>query len=392
MQPYFSRPRSALREFLASEASGGIILIFASAAALITANSGWGLGYVRLIHMPLGPMPLLHWINDGLMALFFLLVGLEIKRELVDGHLSTWPDRLLPLIAATAGMIVPMLIYRAITAGRSDLAAGWAIPAATDIAFAIAVLALVGKHIPASLKLLLTTVAIADDMGAIGIIAIGYTKSINMTALLIAGLIAAALAILNRVGVRSIAVYLGGFVLLWAALMMSGVHATVAGVMTALLIPVRVTPAAPDAADSPLHKLEHLLQKPVAWVVVPLFGFANAGVVFAGVNPLDALPLAIALGLIIGKQVGIFGSIWLCVKTGLAPRPAGASWMQVYGMSLLCGIGFTMSLFIGGLAFAGEAQSDAVKIGVLAGSGLSAVAGWIILRLSSPLAVKGNSD
>jgi Na+:H+ antiporter, NhaA family len=392
MQPSPSRPRSALREFLANEASGGIILIVASAAALITANSDWGLGYVRLIHMPVGPMTLLHWINDGLMALFFLLVGLEIKRELVDGHLATWPDRLLPLIAATAGMIVPMLIYRAITAGQSDLTAGWAIPAATDIAFAIAVLALVGKHIPTSLKLLLTTVAIADDMGAIGIIAIGYTKSINMTALLIAGSIAATLAILNRIGVRVIAVYLGGFGALWEALMMSGVHATVAGVLTAMLVPARVTPAAPDATDSPLHRLEHMLQKPVAWVVVPLFGFANAGVVLAGVNPLTALPLAIALGLIIGKQVGIFGSIWLSVKVGLAPRPAGASWIQIYGMSLLCGIGFTMSLFIGGLAFTGAAQSDAVKLGVLLGSGLSAVAGWIILRRSSPLAVKGNSD
>jgi Na+:H+ antiporter, NhaA family len=386
-----TRPRSALREFLASEASGGIILIGASAVALVIANSGWAQNYTEFLHTAVGPLSLLHWINDGLMAFFFLLVGLEIKREMVDGHLATWPDRILPLIAATAGMIVPMLIYRAITAGQSELAAGWAIPAATDIAFAIAVLALVGKNIPSSLKLLLTTVAIADDMGAIGIIALGYTKSINIAALMIAVLIVAAMAILNRAGVRAISVYLAGFLMLWGALMMSGVHATVAGVVTALLVPARVTPAAPDAVDSPLHQLEHMLQKPVAWAVVPLFGFANAGVAFVGVDPLARLPMAIALGLIIGKQVGIFGSIWLSVKVGLAPRPAGASWMQVYGMSLLCGIGFTMSLFIGGLAFAGAAQSDAVKIGVVIGSCLSAAAGWIILRISSSLAASGDS-
>jgi Na+:H+ antiporter, NhaA family len=386
-----TRPRSALREFLASEASGGIILIGASAVALVIANSGWAQHYTEFLHTAVGPLSLLHWINDGLMAVFFLLVGLEIKREMVDGHLATWSDRILPLIAATAGMIVPMLIYRAITAGQSELAAGWAIPAATDIAFAIAVLALVGKNIPSSLKLLLTTVAIADDMGAIGIIAFGYTKSINSAALMIAVLIVAAMAILNRAGIRAISVYLAGFVMLWGALMMSGVHATVAGVVTALLVPVRVTPAAPDAVDSPLHRLEHMLQKPVAWAVVPLFGFANAGVTIAGVDPLANLPLAIALGLIVGKQVGIFGSIWLSVKMGLAPRPAGASWMQVYGMSLLCGIGFTMSLFIGGLAFAGAMQSDAVKMGVLMGSALSALAGWIILRISSPLAASGDS-
>ncbi len=386
-----ARPRSALREFLASEASGGIILIGASAVALVIANSGWAQHYTEFLHTAVGPLSLLHWINDGLMAFFFLLVGLEIKREVVDGHLATWPDRILPLIAATAGMIVPMLIYRAITAGQSELAAGWAIPAATDIAFAIAVLALVGKNIPSSLKLLLTTVAIADDMGAIGIIAFGYTKSINTAALMIAVLIVAAMAILNRAGIRAISVYLAGFVLLWGTLMMSGVHATVAGVVTALLVPVRVTPAAPDAVDSPLHRLEHMLQKPVAWAVVPLFGFANAGVAFVGVDPLARLQMAIALGLIIGKQVGIFGSIWLSVKVGLAPRPAGASWMQVYGMSLLCGIGFTMSLFIGGLAFGGTAQSDAVKIGVVMGSCLSAAAGWIILRISSSLAASRDS-
>jgi Na+:H+ antiporter, NhaA family len=382
MNRMLSRPRSALREFLRSEASGGLMLMAAAALALVIANSPLAPLYHDALHRKLGPLSLLHWINDGLMALFFLLVGLEIKREFVDGHLSTWADRRLPIIAAAAGMIVPAFIYLFVAGGDSALQRGWAIPAATDIAFAIGVLALLGTRAPASLKLFLTTVAIVDDMGAVAIIAIGYTKAISGPALLAALLILAAMFAANRAGIVKVRVYVAGFILLWLAVLLSGVHATIAGVLAALMVPVRVTKAAPDAEDSTLHRMEHGLHRPVAWVIVPLFGFANAGVTLAGVDPLATLPLAIALGLFLGKQIGIFASVWLAVRFGIASRPADASWTQLYGVALLCGIGFTMSLFIGGLAFTDGARSDEVKIGVLTGSVLSAIAGYVLLRLA----------
>jgi NhaA family Na+:H+ antiporter len=327
------------------------------------------------------------WINDGLMAIFFLLVGLEIKREFVDGHLATWADRRLPMIAAAAGMIVPALVYLAIAGGDPALYRGWAIPAATDIAFAIGVLALLGSRAPASLKLFLTTVAIVDDMGAVAIIALFYTAELNITALAVAGAIWLAMMALNRFRVNALSPYLILAALLWYATLLSGVHATIAGVMAAFAIPFRRTLAAPDAEDSALHRLEHALLKPVAFFIVPVFGFANAGVSLAGTS-LAAfaapLPLGIAAGLFLGKQVGIFASVWVAVKLGVAVRPTNASWMQVYGVSLLCGIGFTMSLFIGGLAFVGPEQADAVKIGVLMGSILSAIMGYMVLRLAAP--------
>ena len=375
-----AKPRSALRDFLNNEASGGLLLMAAAAFALIIANSPWNTDYAHLLHLNIGPMSVLHWINDGLMAVFFLLVGLEIKRELVDGHLATWPDRTLPVIAAAAGMIVPALIYLAVTGGDTQLARGWAIPAATDIAFAIAVLSLLGSRAPASLKLLLTTVAIVDDMGAVAIIALGYTAAISGPWLLAALIILAVMFGVARARVRATPWYFLGFALLWFAVLQSGVHATVAGVLAAMAVPVRVTKAAPDAEDSPLHQMEHRLQRPVAWLIVPLFGFANAGVTFGNDSVFAALPLAVGLGLFLGKQIGIFSSIWLAVKLKLAPKPAGASWAQIYGVALLCGIGFTMSLFIGNLAFPGAAEVDAVKIGVLTGSGLSALLGWLMLR------------
>jgi Na+:H+ antiporter, NhaA family len=378
------KPRSALREFLKNEASGGLLLIAAAALALIAANSPAAPYYFAALNEKLGPLSVLHWINDALMALFFLLVGLEIKRELIDGHLATWGDRALPMIAAAAGMIVPAILYLTVARGDLALAKGWAIPAATDIAFAIAVLALLGSRAPASLKLFLTTVAIVDDMGAVGIIALAYTDAISGPALLSALFAMAAMFAMNRFGIKGQHWYFLGFAVLWFAVFQSGVHATIAGVLAALFVPVRITKAAPDAEDSTLHQMEHFLHKPVAWMVVPLFGFANAGVTLGGVSALSTLPMAVAAGLFFGKQIGIFGSVWIAVKSGVAQRPTGASWPQIYGVSLLCGIGFTMSLFIGGLAFDDATLSDGVKIGVLMGSLASALGGWLVLRFSAP--------
>lgn len=376
-------PPSALRAFLRSEAAGGILLMGAAALAMIVANSPLSAAYFHALHVQVGPMSLLHWINDGLMALFFLLVGLEIKREFVDGHLSTWNDRALPAIAAAGGMAVPALVYLAFAGSTPGLARGWAIPAATDIAFAIGVMALLGNRVPASLKLFLATVAIVDDMGAVAIIALAYTTSINGLALLAAATIMGTMFVLNRVGVTRLAPYLLLAALLWLAVLLSGVHATIAGVLAATLIPIRVTPGAPDSAVSPLHRLEHGLHPWSAFFIVPLFGFANSGVSFAGLgleHLLAPLPLGIAAGLFLGKQVGVLGALWLCVRLRICARPAGANWRQIYGVCLLCGIGFTMSLFIGGLAFTDPILMDEVKIGVLGGSLLSAIAGYLVLR------------
>jgi Na+:H+ antiporter, NhaA family len=386
---------SVLREFLRSEAAGGIVLMAAAAIAILLANSSFANAYFHFIHYFTGPvlshklgtMTVHLWINDGLMAIFFLLVGLEIKREFVDGHLSTWADRRLPVIAAIAGMALPAAVYVIVTGGHPALIRGWAIPVATDIAFAVGVLALLGSRAPASLKLFLITVAIVDDVGAVAIIAFFYTVQLDVSALLAAAVIWAAMLVLNRVRVTALSPYLILALLLWYATLLSGVHATIAGVMAAFAIPLRRTLAAPDAEDSTLHRLEHALVKPVAFIIVPLFGFANAGVSLEGVSVaslVSPLPLGIAAGLFLGKQLGIFGSVWVAVKLGFAVRPKDANWAQVYGVSLLCGIGFTMSLFIGGLAFADAAQADAVKIGVLMGSLASALAGYGILRAFGP--------
>lgn len=361
-----------------------------AALALIVANSPLADVYFHTLHMvtgptlapAIGPMTVHLWINDGAMALFFFLVGLEIKREWLDGHLASWGDRVLPGIAALAGMVVPAIIYLAVTARHGDLARGWAIPAATDIAFAIGVLALVGRGVPGSLRLFLTTVAIVDDMGAVLIIALAYTASISGPALLGAAVAMTAMWGLGRAGVRALWPYMLGFVALWYFVLLSGVHATIAGVLAAFMVPLKSTPGAPDTEDSPLHRLEHLLNPWVAYGVVPLFGFANAGVSFAGASMADIvapLPLAVAAGLFLGKQIGVFGAIRLSVALKLAQRPAGATWRQVYGVAMLCGIGFTMSLFIGSLAFDTPAQIDASKIGVLAGSVASAILGYAIL-------------
>lgn len=356
----------------------------AAALAMVVANSPLAASYFEALHLYLGPLSVHHWINDGLMALFFLLVGLEIKREFVAGSLARWSDRALPMVAAAGGMLVPALVYLALAGSTPGLARGWAIPAATDIAFAIGVMALLGKRVPASLKVFLVTVAIVDDMGAVAIIALAYTSNLNLLALGAAALVLAAMLAMTRGGVTKLWPYLVLAAGLWLAVYLSGVHATIAGVLAATMIPLRGKPGADGSSGaSPLYRLEHALQPWVAFAIVPIFGFANAGVSFAGVGPellFAALPLGIAAGLFVGKQVGVLGALWLCVRLGLGPKPAGANWLQIYGVCLLCGIGFTMSLFIGGLAFADPMLMNEVKIGVLFGSLVSALAGYLVLH------------
>lgn len=356
--------------------------MFTAALALVVANSPFSADYFSALHVKLGPMSVQHWINDGLMALFFLLVGLEIKREVLDGHLSTWGDRLLPMLAAGAGMAVPALVFLGIAQGQPELHRGWAIPAATDIAFAMGVISLLGPRVPASLKLLLATVAIVDDMGAVAIIAIGYTTAISAPWLLASVAVMAAMYGMGRVKEMPLWPYFLGFAMLWFCVLQSGVHATVAGVLAAAVIPLKVSRAAPDEPTSHLHRMEHILHKPVAFFIVPLFGFANAGVSFADASISNTLALAIAAGLFLGKQFGIFAAIWLAVKFGVAAKPAGANWMQIYGIALLCGIGFTMSLFIGDLAFVDPTHDSGVKMGVIFGSLASAVLGVLFLRFA----------
>jgi NhaA family Na+:H+ antiporter len=389
-----ARPRSALRAFLDSEAAGGILLMAAAAAALLAANGPLGEAYHDFVHAEtgpvlsrkLGPMNVHLWINDALMAVFFLLVGLEIKREFVDGRLATWKQRRLPVIAAAVGMIVPALFYLVLTGGVAGLSRGWAIPAATDIAFAIGVLALLGSRAPTSLKLFLTTVAIVDDMGAVAIIALAYTDGLDTLALGGSAGVLLAMYFLGKSGVRALWPYLLAAVLLWYLVLLSGVHATIAGVLAALMIPIVPTPGTPDAAESPLHRLEHAIAPWVAFGIVPLFGFANAGVSLEGMGLADLfapLPLGIAAGLYFGKQIGIFGAVWLSVRFGIASKLRGATWLQIYAVAALCGIGFTMSLFIGALAFPGSPELvEEAKIGVLMGSFASALTGYLILRFA----------
>jgi NhaA family Na+:H+ antiporter len=389
-----SNPKSAMKAFIASEMASGILLIIAAILAILLANSSASESYLAFVHADLGPilteklgsMTLLLWINDGLMAIFFLLVGLEIKREFVDGRLASWDRRRLPMIAAAAGMAVPAIIYIFVTKGEAGLSQGWAIPAATDIAFAMGVLALLGSRAPTSLKLFLVTVAIVDDMGAVAIIALFYTAKLNVMALAAAAAIWAVMLFLGKKQVPYLSVYLILFACLWYATLLSGVHATIAGVLAAMAVPFERTPNAPDSATSPLHRLEHALHPLSGFLIVPLFGFVNAGVVLGGLTVeqiFAPLPVGIALGLFLGKQIGVFGSVWLVVKSGIAGPLRGATWLQVYGIAMLCGIGFTMSLFISGLAFSGDALlQDEAKVGILMGSLLSAFVGYTVLRFA----------
>lgn len=373
-----------MRRFLDSESGGGIVLMVAAALALIVANSPFSKTYFDALHLCIGPLSLSHWINDALMAVFFFLVGLEIKREFLDGQLASWPNRILPGIAAAGGVIVPALIFVAFNYGDPEKVRGWAVPSATDIAFALGVLSLLGSRVPSSLKVFLATLAILDDLAAVIIIAIFYTAEISMPYLGAAFATAAVLFAMNRMGVSRLLPYLIGAALLWFLVFNSGVHATVAGVVAALMIPLKPAKAEPDDMTSPLHTLEHALAKPVAFFIVPVFGFANAGISFTGMTPsiiFDTLPLGIMLGLFVGKQIGVFGAAWLAIKAGFAQKPMGASWAQLYGVAILCGIGFTMSIFIGLLSYPSELLQAETKIGVLTGSALSAICGYVLLRM-----------
>jgi NhaA family Na+:H+ antiporter len=363
-------------------------LIFAAAAALLCANSPLGDYYVEFLNIPgsvqIGSLeiakPMLLWINDLWMAVFFFLIGLEIKREFLEGELSTRADLMLPTAAAVGGMAVPALIYVVLNRDSPVNLNGWAIPTATDIAFALGILALVGSRAPLSLKVLLTAIAIIDDLGAILVIAIFYTANISVVSLGLAGLAILGLILLNIFRVTHVAAYLVVGTVLWVCVLKSGVHATLAGVVTAFAIPLRVED---EDGHSLLKHLEHSLHPWVAFMILPMFAFANAGISFEGINLgsfLEPVTLGITLGLIAGKQLGVFLPIWLCIKSGIAPMPKDTTWVQLYAVSLLCGIGFTMSLFIGGLAFELSDFKAPVRLGVLTGSIVSAVLGYALLR------------
>ena len=388
-------PMSAIREFLKLESASGILLVFAGVLAMVAANTPLADGYEGLLQtqfkVQLGSFvldkPLVVWVNDLLMAIFFLLVGLEIKREVVMGELSDAAKVALPAVAAVGGMLVPAGIYAWINWGDPVGMRGWAIPSATDIAFALGVLSLFGERVPVGLKIFLMTLAVLDDLGAIVIIAIFYTGGLSVGALLLAGVALAALFALNRFGVTRIAPYILVGLALWLCVLKSGVHATLAGVVTALFLPAR-DPAHPE--HPPLTRLEHALHPWVAFGILPVFAFFNAGVSLAGLSVADLLqpsPLGIMLGLLVGKQVGVFSFAWLAVKLGLARLPAGVDFRQVYGAAVLCGIGFTMSLFIGMLAFEDSGAGEAIvtdQLGVLSGSLLSAVIGYVVLNFVLP--------
>jgi NhaA family Na+:H+ antiporter len=374
---------SVIRELLSSQAAGGQILMLAAAAAMGIANSSLAEDYFHLLHVDVGPMNLLHWINDALMAVFFLLVGCEIKREFVDGEMATWPRRILPGVAAAAGMAAPALVFLGLNLDAPANLKGWAIPTATDIAFALGVMALLGDRVPASLKLLLTAIAVIDDLGAIVMIAAVYTEGVDLAALAAAVGLCGLLAVLNWRRVQVVWPYLLVGAALWVAVHASGIHATLAGVITALALPIQPSPGVPEIRDSPLLRVEHGIAPWVAFAIVPIFGFANAGADVRGLS-LDAainpLVMGIAAGLVFGKMIGIFGTIMTLVKLNIVDMPANANGWQIWGLSLLCGIGFTMSLFISALAFGeGSSQEAAAKLGIIAGSVAAALAGVTVL-------------
>ncbi|MBL8657286.1 MAG: Na+/H+ antiporter NhaA [Altererythrobacter sp.] len=378
-----------VRALFAAEAGQGVLLVLVAAAALAIANSPLAPAYHGLFDDPLSWSPIARlatahgWINEGLMAVFFFVVGLEVKRELIEGQLSTPARRRLPVLAALSGMVAPALIYLLVSGDAPGLARGWAIPAATDIAFAMGVLGLLGKRVPASLKLFLLTVAIVDDLGAVAMIALFYTADLALPWLIAGAAVLAAMSALGKGGKARAWPVLLLAPLLWYCVLHSGVHATIAGVLSAFTIPM----GAPGGG-SPLKRIEHRLAPWSAYLIVPLFGFANAGVALGGLGAAEVLaplPLGVAAGLVLGKQLGIFGCVYAADRLGVAPRPAGASWLQVWGVSLLCGIGFTMSLFIAELAFPGDGGAaallrDEARIGILGGSLVSAILGYAVMR------------
>ena len=386
-------PLDSLKTFLKLESASGILLMIAAVVAMAVANSPAQALYQALFEVPvevrIGALqiakPLLLWINDGLMAVFFLLVGLELKREVLEGNLSDPSQIALPAVAALGGMLLPAGIYAFFNWGDPIAIHGWAIPAATDIAFALGVLALVGRGVPVGLKVFLLTLAILDDFGAIAIIAVAYTDQLSTGSLAMAAVAIAVLALLNRCRVLSIAPYILVGVVLWVAVLKSGVHATLAGVALAFFIPMK----GQDEDDSPLRRLEHDLHPAVAFGIVPLFAFANAGVSLEGVTLASAfapVPLGIAAGLFVGKTVGVFGFAWASIRLGIGRLPEGASWASLFGVAMLCGIGFTMSLFIASLALdqGGPAYEAATRIGILGGSMVSAICGYLLLRVVTP--------
>jgi NhaA family Na+:H+ antiporter len=384
--------QDAIASFFKMESASGILLMVAAILAMVVANSPLSPWYQLLLDTPVqvrvGQLdvakPLLLWINDGLMAMFFFLVGLELKREIVEGELSTLRKVVLPGFGALGGMAIPAAVYLLVNAGDPSATSGWAVPAATDIAFALGILSLLGSRVPVTLKVFLTSLAIFDDLGAIIVIAIFYTAQISMTSLLIAGLCIPVLYILNRKGVTARSVYRLVGIIMWVSMLKSGVHATLTGVILALFIPMR---SQNDPDERPLHDWEHDLHILVAFFILPVFAFANAGISLQGVGfeqLLHGVPLGIALGLFVGKQVGVFGLCALAIKLKLTDMPAGMNWLSLYGTSILCGVGFTMSLFIGSLAF----ESSGVNIlfderlGIIVGSLLSGVVGYLVLRWS----------
>ncbi|MFN2100482.1 Na+/H+ antiporter NhaA [Altererythrobacter sp. MF3-039] len=378
-----------LRDFLKKESAAGLILMGMAVLAVIVANSPLAALYRDWLALPVvagigGAVidkPLILWINDGLMAVFFFLVGLEVKREVLTGQLSSWRAASLPLVMAVGGMAIPAIIFAALNWGDPVAIRGWAIPAATDIAFALGVLALLGSRVPVALKALLLAVAVIDDIGAIAVIALFYTEGVQTQMLIGAAITLAAMIALNRARVADSWPYVLLTVILWVFVLKSGVHATLAGVAAAMTIPLEAR------GQQPLERMEHALHYYVAFLIIPIFGFANAGVSLAGVSFSDLLaplPLGIALGLLIGKQLGIFGFGWLAIKAGVTEMPEEVNWRQLHAMSLLAAIGFTMSLFIGNLAFADPALINQVKIGVLSGSLIAAVTGYFLLKSALP--------
>lgn len=389
---FYQKFSSSLMHFFKTSAAGGVVLVFAAALSMVMSNSGLADFYHHLLHTTVSvsfgdaglSKSLHHWINDGLMAIFFFMVGMEIKYEMLRGHLSTREQAILPAIAAVGGMILPAAIFYAIVNPQHpELISGWAIPSATDIAFALGILALLGDRVPASLKVLLMAIAVLDDLGAVIIIALFYTANLSLPALALAAVFISLLFVLNRLKVKSPAAYVLAGVALWLAVLESGVHATLAGVVTAMFIPLDNKT---DDGHSMLESMVHKLHPWVAFMIMPVFAFANAGVSLSGLsvqNLLDPIPLGIAAGLFAGKQFGIFATIWVAVKAGVSRLPNNANWRHIYGLSLLCGIGFTMSLFIGSLAYHDPFLNNEVRLGVLTGSTLAAVLGYIILRYFS---------
>lgn len=378
-----------IENFFKLEASAGIILMMSAVAAMILANSPFAPWYNLLLDLPVQisigsfeiAKPLLLWINDGLMALFFFLVGLELKREFIEGDLSKPGQVTLPAIGAVGGMVVPALCYVYLNYDNPEAIKGWAIPTATDIAFALGILSIIGSRVPLQLKVFLTSLAIFDDLGAIIVIALFYTEQLSITSLVFGVVIVVILTILNRENVTSSSPYIFFGIVLWVAVLKSGVHATLAGVCLALFIPIKGKPGEP----SPLKSLEHNLHSTVAFIVLPIFAFANAGLDFSGIGINDIMspvPLGIILGLVVGKQLGIFGFCFLAIKLGIAKLPDNVNWKLLYGVSMLCGVGFTMSLFIGSLAF--EQTSDNIiyqdRLGIVVGSLISGILGYLLIN------------